>query len=67
MNKVYITNITSDVLNTDGRTEISNLKLHKLICDRQIENGALERQVVSILDFKEYQSVLSNGYYIVND
>ena len=67
MSKVYIFNITSDTLKTDGRPEISNLKLHELICDRQIENGALEQQVVSILDFKEYQSVVSNGYYIVND
>lgn len=66
MSKVFISNITSDTLKTDERPEITKLKLHKLICDRQIEGGAIERQVVSILDYSEYQSVINNGFYIVS-
>ncbi|SDB14550.1 hypothetical protein [Eubacterium oxidoreducens] len=67
MSKIFITNIISDTLKTNGKPEITNLKLHELICDRQIEGGTLERQVTSILDFNEYQSVISNGFYTVND
>ena len=47
--KVYISNITSDIVKTDGRAEITNIGLHELKCDRQIEGGRIEKQVISIL------------------
>lgn len=65
--KIYISNITSDIIKTDGRQEITNLGLHELKCDRHIDGGKVEKQVISILSPVEYNSVLKNGYYNVND
>ena len=68
MTKIYISNIISDNIKTDGRIDITRLGLHELICDRRIESSRkTERKVVSILSSKEYESVKKNGYYIVND
>ena len=65
--KIYISNITSDIIKTDGRVEITKIGLHELKCDRQIEGGKPEKQIISILAPNEYYSVLKNGYYIVTD
>lgn len=68
MSRIYIFNILSDCIKTDGRDEITRLGLHELICDRQIESSTkIERRVVAILDSVEYKSVIKKGYYTVDD
>ncbi len=68
MSRIYISNILSDSIKTDGREEITRIGLHELICDRRIESSAkTQRRVIAILDPVEYASVIKNGYYIVGD
>ena len=68
MTRIYISNIISDNIKTDGRIEITQLGIHELICDRRIESSRkTERKVVSILSPEEYESVKKRGYYIVNE
>ena len=68
MTKIYISNIVSDKLKTDGRACVTALGLHELICDRRIETSKKpEKNVTSILNAIEYSSVIENGYYTVDD
>jgi hypothetical protein len=65
--KVYITNITSDILHTNGDPEITAIGLHKLICCRQVEGCPIEKDAIAILHPDEYKEVIQNGFYIVSD
>jgi len=68
MTKVYISNIVSDHIKTDGRDEITRIGLHELVCDQRIETSSeTESGVIVILHPVEYESVIKNGYYTVFD
>lgn len=61
--KVLVTNISKDI-NTDMGYGVW---LHHVICDCTIENGETEVQAYRIFSKKEYDDVISKGYYEVND
>lgn len=61
--KVFVTNISKDI-NTDMGYGVW---LHHVICDCTIENGETEVQAYRIFSKKEYDDVISKGYYEVND
>lgn len=67
LNKVYISNIISDKLVTDGRPEITIIGLREIVSDRQLEGCSIEKRVVTILGPYQYESVQEKGYYIYND
>lgn len=57
--KVYVTNITSDVIQL-----MYGYEFHKVICDCTIEQYT-EKQVCRIFSPPEYRSVMENGYYLI--
>lgn len=61
--KVLVTNILKDT-NTDIGYGI---KLHHVVCDCTIEGGQTEKQAYRIFSKREYESVMSNGYYEIPD
>lgn len=61
--KVLVTNISRDI-NTDMGYGVW---LHHVVCDCTIENGETEEQVYRIFSKKEYDDVISKGYYEVDD
>lgn len=61
--KVLVTNISKDI-----NTEMGyGVWLHHVICDCTYENGETEVQAYRIFSKKEYDDVISKGYYEVND
>lgn len=61
VSRFYITNITSDEIMKDENDErIEKAGIHILRCDRDDE-----KDVVSILSAREYESVMKHGYYEV--
>ena len=56
VSRFYITNITSD----ENDERIEKAGIHILRCDRDDE-----KDVVSILSAREYESVMKYGYYEV--
>lgn len=57
--KVYVSNITKDI-NTDMGYGVF---LHHVVCDCTIENGETEKQAYRIFSKKEYEDVMTKGYY----
>ena len=57
-----ISNITSDevILNT-------TCKIHKLIADREYEDGTIDKQTTCIVNQAEYEEIKEHGYYHVYD
>ena len=64
--KIFITNITEDILKTDGRKEITAIGLRQLRCDRQCDGCDIERNTIAILHPDEYQEVIKYGYYTID-
>lgn len=61
VSRFYITNITSDEIMKDENNErIEKAGIHILRCDRDDE-----KDIVSILSAREYESVMKYGYYEV--
>ncbi len=61
VSRFYITNITSDEIMKDENDErIEKAGIHILRCDRDDE-----KDIVSILSAREYESVMKYGYYEV--
>ena len=64
VSKTYISNITSDEIMKDENDErIEKAGIHILRCDRNND----EKDVVSILSARDYESVMKYGYYEVFD
>lgn len=61
VSRFYITNITSDEIMKDENDErIEKAGIHILRCDRDDE-----KDIVSILSAREYESIMKYGYYEV--
>ncbi|MBO5435641.1 hypothetical protein J6A31_07595 [bacterium] len=57
--KVFVTNITKDKL----KHMSDDIWLHEVICDCTSENGITEKQTCRIFSYKEYEDVMTKGYY----
>ena len=61
--KVFVSNITQDI-NTDMGFGVW---LHHVICDCTIANGKTEKQASRIFSRKEYDDVITKGYYKIEN
>ena len=60
LERVYVTNITSDVVQM-----MYGYEFHKVICDCSNESY-IEKQVCRIFSPNEYRSVMERGYYLID-
>lgn len=62
--KIMVTNITSD----DLVEMAGGISLHHIVCDHTVESsGHTEKQRLMICSCAEYDSIIKNGYYEVDD
>lgn len=64
-----ISNITSDevILNTIRESDGKACKIHKLIADREYEDGTIDKQTTCIVNQAEYEEIKEHRYYHVYD
>lgn len=64
--KIWVTNITSD--ETIYPFQGVGLCHHRIVCDQTVESsGSMRTQVIMHCSNTEYESIMENGYFYVED